>query len=356
MPIKLNGLTVPFEFSVLEQLSQDVILGMNFLNFTQAKIDCTNRTITFFDDMLVLNTAENFKTVSNLCCVTHRCVIPPRSESIVQLSVRRPMTHPHDSYIFEPVAPKSNQKFLMARALVQNRGNQIVGRILNPTNDSIYLYTGMPLGKLAEIEPGSIVVLPEDSETATNLSINSVSNTKTTANAKTIEELGIKIQNESLLPEQKQRLVQLIEDNSDIFAMSLADLPGTSLYPHAIDTGDSPPVRQRAYRHNPVVQKEIQRQTQEMLDHGIIEPSMSKYNAPCLLVKKKGGESRLVIDFRALNKVTRKTSYPLPVMSEITNAMAEAQPAFFSSVYMKSGYHQISLNKVQRTRPHFRHI
>ena len=353
LPVKLNGLTVPFDFFVLDDLSQEIILGMDFLTATQAKIDCTNRTISFYDDMIVLNTIENINKIDNLVRLTTRCVLPPRSETIVQLSVERSTRPPFEPLLFEPLAPNYNQKFLTARALVHNRNNRIIGRILNPTNESIHLNEGMPLGKLVDIETDSITMLPDDPETRTPAAINNISNYSTNVQNKTLDELGIKIQNDSLTQDQRQRLTTLIEDNSDMFATSLADLPGTPLFPYHIDTGDSLPVRQRPYRHNPVAQREIERQTQEMLDCGIIEPSTSEYNSPCLLVKKKGGEARLVIDYRALNKVTRKISYPLPLMSEIINAMSDSQPAFFTLLDLKSGYFQQKLTDNSRDKTTF---
>ena len=347
-------MTIPYDFYVLDDLSQDIIFGMNFLTSTQARIDCANHTITLFDGMIAVNTVENFEKCTNTVCLTSRCVLPPRSESIVQLSVLRPTTNSTVSLIFEPLQPKGNQDFLMARALVCNRENSIVGRILNPTNDEIRLHAGMPVGNLVEIEPESITVIPDESESERETSGNNFSEfLHNHPNRKTIDELGIKIQNDNLLPEQRQRLIQLIEHNSDIFATSLTDLPGTHLCPHEIDTGDSLPVRQRPYRHNPVAQREIERQTQEMLDCGIIEPSTSMYNSPCLLVKKKGGEARLVIDYRALNKVTRKISYPLPVMSEIVNAMSDSQPSWFSLADLKSGYWQQPLSETSKPKTTF---
>ncbi|KAL4084308.1 hypothetical protein QTP88_028133 [Uroleucon formosanum] len=84
---------------------------------------------------------------------------------------------------------------------------------------------------------------------------------------------------------------------------------------------------------------------------GILEKSMSPFNAPLLLVKKKADASgkekfRIVIDFRALNNVTINEFHPLPNITEILDQLGQSQ--LFSIVDLKSGYHQISLSKESR--------
>ena len=159
-----------------------------------------------------------------------------------------------------------------------------------------------------------------------------------------LAELGIKLENE-LDADQQAQLKHLVAANADIFAKSIADLPGTDLHYHTIDTGDAPPKRQRGYKHSPVAKKEIERQTQEMLENGIIEPSQSMWSAPCILVKKKGGEMRICIDYRQLNSVTKEISFPLPLMTDVFDAMSQSQPKIFTLLDLKSGFHQIPLEE-----------
>ncbi|KAL4028696.1 hypothetical protein IC575_011906 [Cucumis melo] len=83
--------------------------------------------------------------------------------------------------------------------------------------------------------------------------------------------------------------------------------------------------------------KELKVQLQELLDKGFIQPSVSPWGAPVLLVKKKDGSMRLCIDYKELNKVTVKNRYPLPRIDDLFNQLQGA--TVFSKIDLRSGYH-----------------
>lgn len=113
-----------------------------------------------------------------------------------------------------------------------------------------------------------------------------------------------------------------------------------------IKLNDNTPVVYRPYRmpHSErVVVREI---VQELEDSGIVRPSTSSYASPVLLVKKKSGDYRLCIDYRALNKKTVKEHYPLPRIDDQLDNLSGYR--YYTSLDLMSGYYQLVVSEASR--------
>lgn len=110
---------------------------------------------------------------------------------------------------------------------------------------------------------------------------------------------------------------------------------------------DAKPVYTKQYRVAPKHRKFIAEQTQQLIDMGIAEPSVSPYNSPALAVPKDGGkELRLVIDLRRVNQQIQDDRFPIPQMVDVLDDLHGAK--YFSKFDLSQGYYQIPLEPESR--------
>ncbi|KAL0147701.1 hypothetical protein M9458_056979 [Cirrhinus mrigala] len=151
--------------------------------------------------------------------------------------------------------------------------------------------------------------------------------------------------------QQQDQLWELLVEFQDCFACNEVDLGQTSLVQHNIDTGDATPIRQRPRRMPLGRQEAAEQALSKMQRAGIIELSESPWASPVVMVPKKGGEWRFCVDYRRLNAVTRKDSYPLPRVDECLDLVAGS--SWFSSLDLRSGYWQVPLTPEARPKTAF---
>ncbi len=79
-----------------------------------------------------------------------------------------------------------------------------------------------------------------------------------------------------------------------------------------------------------------------MLAMGVISNSCSPWASSVVLVKKSDGSWRFCIDYRKVNAVTKKDSYPLPRIDDTLDALRGF--TWFSTIDLASGYWQVDMN------------
>ena len=120
---------------------------------------------------------------------------------------------------------------------------------------------------------------------------------------------------------QKVDYGKLLKEFPDIFAWQYDDLKtfDTEVIQHKIPLNkDTKPFRQKLRSFNPLLLPTMEREIKKLLDARIIIPlRYSEWIANLVSVRKKNGEIRLCVDFRNLNKFSRKDNYPLPKMEHM---------------------------------------
>jgi len=136
---------------------------------------------------------------------------------------------------------------------------------------------------------------------------------------------------------------RVVEEYRDAFPDELPPgLPPSREVDHKIELiPNSQPPSRPTYRMSATELAELKKQLEELTKSGFIQPSKSPFGAPVLFVKKKDGTMRMCVDYRALNDITIKNSYPLPRVDELFDRLQGAK--YFSKIDLRSGYHQIRI-------------
>lgn len=154
-----------------------------------------------------------------------------------------------------------------------------------------------------------------------------------------------------LNPKERREIKDLVCRYQDVFDTDNGNKGRTSIVSHRINTGNASPIRQAPRRLPLAKREEAEHIVRDMENEGIIEPSSSPWASPVVLVRKKDGSTRFCVDYRRLNSITKKDSYPLPRIDDTLDTLAGAK--WFSTLDLKSGYWQVGMEPNDREKTAF---
>jgi len=130
-------------------------------------------------------------------------------------------------------------------------------------------------------------------------------------------------------------------------------LPEHRKWDHAIELiPGAEPKSSKVYPLSPLEQAELDAFLEENLRTGRIRPSKSSIAAPVFFIKKKDGLLRLVQDYRALNAITVKNRYPLPLISELISQLCGAK--YFTKLNVRWGFNNVHIKPGDEWKAAFR--
>jgi len=311
---------IPYEFHIVPDnfpIPGDGIIGLDFIK----KYNCI---LEFHDqeDWFTLR-PKNFRNINIpiIHSLDNEIILPARSEVIRKIQLTSTDTH-----VLIP-----NQELqpgiIIASALV-NTQNVLI-RIINTTEKDAIVSS-------ANIKSESL-----DDYDVYNANIEN--------SAQRTSEVLKLLKFPSLF---KSDLTKLCTEYSDIFGLETETISANNFYKQKLRLNDKTPVYIKNYRMPESQKPEIQRQVDKLIKDGIVEPSISEYNSPLLLVPKKSLPNseekrwRLVVDYRQINKKLLADKFPLPRIEDILDQLGRAK--YFSCLDLMSGFHQIELDERSR--------
>ena len=153
-------------------------------------------------------------------------------------------------------------------------------------------------------------------------------------------------------PDITGQLVDLIMIFWNVFYRE-GNCGGTDVIEHPVYTPKGhPPIRLKNRPINPSLIDSLKEQIATWLKDGVIRSGgISPWNFPPLPVRKKNGKWRWVVDFRMLNSVTRKDSFPIPNIVELLSYLRNSK--YFTSLDLAQAFHSIPVREVDREKLSF---
>jgi hypothetical protein len=152
----------------------------------------------------------------------------------------------------------------------------------------------------------------------------------------------------------RQMVPEYLHEYEEVFNKASFDvLPEHKIWDHAVEL--IPQAVPRFCKVYPLAmneQKELDMFLEENLRTGRIRPSKSPMASPVFFIKKKDGSLRLVQDYRALNELTIKNRYPLPLISELINQLKGAK--YFTKLDVRWGYNNVRIKEGDEWKAAFR--
>ena len=336
LPITLDGQVVE-QRVIIADLKAHMILGHDFLKFHNCQLNLGEGTLTFRGKELKCNTQTDKGSVFKIAVQELVC-IPPRCEMIIEGKVDQSLND--KNLLIEGTKSELQQSgLLVARCLVKPQDSIVPLRVMNLGNETLHIHKGTS-ATVAELEPN---IINESNEFASLPE----RDTNFASYMKPLWETCTK----NLTPDQQIEAAALLHKHLDVFARSKADMGRTDIVLHKVETGNARPIKQQP-RRVPLHKRDAAiSEVQKMLESGVIEPSSSPWSSPVVLVTKKDGSIRYCIDYRKLNAVTQKDSYPLPRIVDSLDALRGSK--WFSCLDLASGYWQVMMDPKDKEKTAF---
>ncbi|GFV53045.1 retrovirus-related Pol polyprotein from transposon 412 [Trichonephila clavipes] len=236
--VRINNRELPFEFIVLSHCSHDIILGWDFLEASQAVIDCGQNELVL-EDICRVSTAPN---AWNLYATRDYTLKP---HSLTRITVSGYQTRGDINVVLDGSKHLLFEKNIATPSMVSTyRNGKSDVWVTNLQFRNQIIPRGMCIGQAEPLNEGHLCVISDTSE---------------------------------------KQAIRTTPKFSGLFTKTDKSTAAKTNVKHRIFTGDHAPINQRAYRVSPTERRIIHEEVQKMLDEGIVQPSESPWSSPVVL-------------------------------------------------------------------------
>ena len=322
--------------TLVADVSNEGLIGLDFLTKHKVTLDFSTKTVTCSGEEVE---AQCRQTVERACRVSVRegVMIRAGTRAVIEGRSAKPLAT--GAWLVEPLRRENKgHSVLVARAMIQGTGSRLPLEVMNPGLEDVYLYPRTQLGIVTRVQDTRVENEPEEtSHDKKNLPVEL---------QKLIDQIDV-----PLNEKQEKQVEGLLTRNKDVFALPGEPMGRTDLVQHEIRVETDTPIKQHVRRPPLHLREAAEQEVQRMLKDDVVEPSESPWSSPVVLVRKKDGSLRYCIDYRKLNAVTVKDSYPLPRIDDSLDALRHAK--YFTTLDMASGYWQIGLSEDAKQKSAF---
>jgi len=348
---RIKGLVFPTDVLVCNNLSDDFLLGTEFISCYNVLLDYKNHIVTLDD--LVTVPLINSDSKQRVVRTTKSVYIPPKSEAIVPVLVHKRFAG--QQVLIEPMPGRQFEKFGVARSLNTPISNDSVCRVLNYSESSLVLYKGQAVAFVAEcVKNENILPLAVN-----RMSSEVIDRPPTDAKTPTAkpepshDELDAflskhKFEISDKAPvDEKYKLALLLLEFEDVFASEVSEMKSYTGQPFEVKLTSNKASYRRQYKVPHTDALEIERQIQNMHQANVLERATGndsqRFNSPIFLVTKSDNTKRAVLDLRGINKLIEPVVVNLPPINDIVADLAATKPTILSTIDILSFFWQIPL-------------
>ena len=320
---------------VVAAVEAPAVIGLDFLRGHGCILDIQMGTLAVRGNVHTCRAMRDMPAIFRIS-MTETVVVPPFSEMYVPGTVQGE-AHFTEGLVEGTCSPLCEGNVALAKMVVNPTQGNLPLRVANLSKEPQTLFKGMEVATCESVD-----VLPaEDGMKADGDPNHAPGSQRPLLHLPEYMEPLVETFVSNLTDAQTQVAQGLLLEELDTFAKSQEDLGTTDVDSHRMEMASSGPVKRS--RRLPLAQHQVVRDDLDrMLKLDVIEPSRSSWASPIVLVAKKDGSIRFCVDYRLVNNIMIKDSYPLPRIDDSIAALSGSR--WFSTLDLASGYWQVPMD------------